>query len=117
MTFDFEKFPVYKLALEFSKDIDSLLSDAELPKNSRLADQLTRAALSIALNIAEGAGRFHKADKKNFYITARGSVFECVAGLDILKSRQVLNGQQHDRLYTKLEEISKMLSGLINSQK
>jgi four helix bundle protein len=117
MVFDFERFPVYKLALEFSKDVDALLSEANIPKNSRVADQLIRASLSIALNIAEGAGRFHKADKNNFYIMARGSAFESVAVLDILKAKNVISEQQQNRLYTMLEEISKMLAGLINSQK
>lgn len=117
MAFDFEKFPVYKLALEFSRDVDALLSAADVPKNSRLADQLTRAALSIALNIAEGAGRFHKADKKNFYIMARGSAFECVAALDVMKIRGMIPDLEQGALYSKLEEMSKMLAGLINSQK
>jgi len=63
MVFDFEKFPVYRSALEFAKAVDTLLEDIQLPKNSRIVDQLTRASLSISLNIAEGAGRYHKADK------------------------------------------------------
>jgi four helix bundle protein len=117
MAFDFENFPVYKLSLEFIRNVDILLSEINLPNNSRLADQLIRASLSIPLNIAEGAGRFHKANKKNFYIVARGSVFECVAIIDILKTKQKINNQQHQKYYVQLEELSKMLSGLINSQK
>jgi len=117
MTFDFEQFPVYKLALDFNEQVDKLLSDIDLPKNSRLADQLTRASLSIPLNIAEGAGRFHKADKKNFYIMARGSIFECVAVLDVLKTNGKASNEHHKALYSVLEELSKMVSGLINSQK
>jgi len=117
MPFDFEQFPIYKLALDFNKQVDKLLSDIDLSKNSRLADQLTRASLSIPLNIAEGAGRFHKADKKNFYIMARGSIFECVAVLDVLKANGKVNDERHGSLYSVLEELSKMISGLINSQK
>jgi len=48
---------------------------------------------------------------------ARGSTFECVAILDILKSRQIIDQGIYDKYYVILEEISKMLSGLINSQK
>ncbi|MGZ3781951.1 MAG: four helix bundle protein [Pseudobdellovibrionaceae bacterium] len=44
-----------------------------------LADQLSRAALSIPLNIDEGNGRWHNGDKRNFFWIARGSAFECVS--------------------------------------
>ena len=47
MTFDFEKFPVYRLSLDFVREAEELLVKLDLPKNSRLADQLSRASLSI----------------------------------------------------------------------
>ncbi|MFH0886753.1 MAG: four helix bundle protein [bacterium] len=114
--FDFEKFEVYKKAKQFAKDISAYL-DSIPPKNTRIIDQLSRASLSIPLNIAEGAGRYSKADKRNFYTIARGSVFECVALIDILLDKNLLNSHHRDSYYLQLEELSKMLSGLINSQK
>ena len=117
MAFDFERFPVYRLALDYAREAEDLLISLDLPKNSRISDQLSRASLSIALNIAEGAGRYGKADKKHFYITARGSTFECVAILDILKIKDKIDVAEYNKHYTLLEELSKMLSGLINSQK
>lgn len=39
----------------------------------------------MVINIAEGSGRYTKADKKNFYIISRGSVYECVSLFDIIK--------------------------------
>jgi len=117
MTFDFEKFPVYRLSLDFVREAEELLVKLDLPKNSRLADQLSRASLSIPLNIAEGAGRYSRPDKKNYYITARGSAFECVAILDVLMSKRKIDQEAYSRYYAILEELSKMLSGLINSQK
>lgn len=114
--FDFEKFNVYVKAKSFSREIFELLE--LLPRREyRIIDQLSRASLSIPLNIAEGAGRYSKADKRNFYTIARGSVFECVALLDILQDRKLLPLEQKERYYGQLEEISKMLSGLINSLK
>jgi four helix bundle protein len=117
MVFDFEKFPVYKLALEYARNAEDLLLQLDLPRNSRIGDQLSRASLSISLNIAEGAGRYSKADKRNFYIIARGSVFECVAILDVLLTKGRIDSAIRLKHYATLEELSKMLSGLINSQK
>jgi four helix bundle protein len=114
--FDFERLIVYSKAKQFHKDVSDYLEG--IPgKNARIIDQLARATLSVPLNIAEGAGRYSKADKKNFYVVARGSVFECVALIDILYDKRLLSKGQKEAFYSQLEELSKMLSGLINSQK
>ncbi len=114
--FDFEKFEVYKKAKQLTKEISDLIAGIK-GANSRIIDQLLRASLSIPLNIAEGAGRYSKADKKNFYVIARGSVFECVAIIDIIHEMGLVPQATKKDLYDKLEELSKMISGLINSQR
>jgi len=112
--FDFEKLDVYKKAREVRKQIFSIL--ANKPKIDRvIQDQLKRAVLSIALNIAEGSGKFSKADKRNFYYIGRGSVYEAVSVVDILFDDGIISGEEHDQLYAELESVSKMLLGLINS--
>ena len=82
MSFEFRDTDVYKLSKVFYTDIKGKLKEEGADRF--ITDQLRRASLSISLNIAEGYGRFHKADKRNFYVTARASVYECVAALDIL---------------------------------
>ena len=54
-------------------------------KRTELSDQLDRASLSIALNIAEGAGRSTPRDQARHYAIARGSASECLAVLDLLE--------------------------------
>ncbi|MDD5382504.1 MAG: four helix bundle protein [Candidatus Margulisbacteria bacterium] len=114
MTFDFEKLSVYQKARLARKELY-----AALAKEQRLdrvtADQLRRASLSVILNIAEGTGKASKADKKNFYTVARGSIYETVAILDILLDDGILTQESHQTLYSLFEEISKMLLGLIKS--
>ena len=67
--FDFERFPVYIKSEElYSFIVKNIFSK---PINKNLKDQLQRASTSITLNIAEGAGKYSKADKKNYYLTAR----------------------------------------------
>ncbi|HVW01264.1 MAG TPA: four helix bundle protein, partial [Planctomycetaceae bacterium] len=79
-----------------------------------LVDQLNRAALSIATNLAEGNGRFTKADRKHFFTIARGSAQECVPLLEVSTRRGFMTAELHADLKSQLEEIARMLSGLIN---
>ncbi len=84
------------------------------PAITHLADQLNRASLSISSNIAEGNGRFTKPDRKTFLCIARGSVQECVPQLELARRRKLVSDEHHSKLKQQLEEISRMLSGLIN---
>jgi four helix bundle protein len=82
---DFEKLDCYQAALQFGT-----LSARLVPRGHReLRDQLTRAALSISLNIAESAGRTSPADKARFFSIARGSAMECAAIIDVLLSSAI----------------------------
>ena len=110
--FDFERFLVYQKAKAFSFAIkENVLTIESLERISK--DQLRRASLSVALNIAEGASRFSRADKRNFYVIARASAIECVAILDILKLEETITNELYQELYLKAEEISRMLYSLI----
>ena len=51
--------------------------------SGHLKDQLLRASSSIALNLAEGSGRFGIKDQKRFFHIAFGSLRECQAILDL----------------------------------
>ena len=113
MAFAFEKLVVYQKAISFADEICTLTR--ELPRGYFfLADQLNRAALSIAANIAEGNGRFTKPDRRNFFGIARGSVQECVPLLELAVRQKLLHLGRHQQLKADLEEIARMLSGLIN---
>lgn len=112
--FDFEKLEVYKKARELRAKLFSVLSSKK--KIDRyLLDQLKRSAVSIVLNIAEGAGKFSKADKRNFFTIARGSTYEVVSITDILFDDGIINEEEKNALYADLEIVSKMLLGLIKS--
>ena len=72
-----KNFRTYQLAIAFNRKATAL----KLP--GYLKDQLRRAASSIALNLAEGAGRFGQKDQKRFFQIAFASLRECQAVLDI----------------------------------
>ena len=82
-SFDHEKLDVYRIAIQFFAFVDPLCNN--LPRGQAyLADQLRRAASSIVLNIAEGAGEFAQNEKMRFYRMARRSATECAGILDVL---------------------------------
>ena len=112
MGFLFEKLEVYQKGVDLAEQVFKLTD--ELPKGqSSLADQFKRAAMSISLNIAEGNGRWHSKERKNFFLIARGSAFECVPLLELCKRQKFITEDHYMSLREDLEALAKMLSALI----
>jgi four helix bundle protein len=108
MGFDHERLDVYHLALDFLVVANGVIE--ALPRGrSHLADQFTRAATSIVLNLAEGAGTYSKPDKRRYYLTARGSATESAALLDICLRLQVLAEAEHQTGKQMLLRVVSML--------
>ena len=84
-SFGFERLDVYQAAVEFIRLAAQVIADLP-PGYHPYADQLKRAALSIAVNIAEGTGRTSSGDRRRHYGIARGSAMECAAILDACKA-------------------------------
>jgi four helix bundle protein len=76
--------------------------------------QLNHGALSILANIAEANGRFTKFGHPNFFGIARCSVQEFGPLLELAQHGRLLTPEEHTSLKKSLEEIARMLSGLIN---
>ena len=112
MAFLVEKLEVYQKTLNFAEAI-SKLTDTFPKGHWYLTDQLNRAATSIATNLAEGNGRYHKPDRANFFRISRGSAFECVPLLELARRKNLVSSAQHKALYDQLESIAKMLSALV----
>ena len=83
--FEFQNWGVYKKSIQLIEDIQDISSNLPKVGLENIRDQLRRASQSIPLNIAEGCSRFGRREKINFLRISRGSLFECVAGIDILK--------------------------------
>lgn len=80
-------------------------------------DQLTRSGLSIPSNIAEGLERISDREKVRFLDIARGSLAEAQTQIYIGMKIQYINSNLGTIWIKELEEIGKMLTGLINSIK
>jgi len=106
------KLDAYRVAMEFSKLVRGLV--ATLPRGlAEDADQLQRAAKSVIRNIAEGAGRWTRADKAKHYSIARGEAMECVASIDLLQNDGAIDGTVHDQAIELLGRLVSTLTGLI----
>ena len=97
MPFIFEKLDVYRKAIDLADKVCELTKDFQ-KGNYYLTDQLNKASLSISANIAEGNGRYHKADRVNFFRIARGSAFECVPILEICKRKELITEDMNEAL-------------------
>jgi four helix bundle protein len=109
--FDFQNLDVYKKTKQFHVDCKRLILSNKL--DSYVKDQLGRASFIIVLNIAEGSGKFSKPDRRNYFVTARGSVFECVAILDILHDTRIINKEPFDGHLKNAVELSRILYAMI----
>jgi four helix bundle protein len=115
MPFLFEKLAAYQQSLRIAELSEEIRKEARSKVSRNLLDQFCRAALSIPLNLAEGNGRWHTAEKKHFFWIARGSAFECVPILEILYRSKTITDKKYEECYACLEEISKTISGMIKS--
>jgi four helix bundle protein len=113
MAFMFERLEVYQKAVDFAEAV-GILTEGFPRGKGYLHNQVNRAALSISTNIAEGNGRSTAADRRGFFIIARGSAQECVPLLEISRRGQLIGAERHSELKRDLETIAKMISGLIN---
>jgi four helix bundle protein len=115
MSLDHEKLDTYHRTLDLL-DLVGQIYDAMPPGRAHLKDQLDRAATSIVLNTAEGAGEFSPDEKVRFYRIARRSPTETAAILDILERRKAVPATAIDPINPArqlLVRVVQMLVGLI----
>ena len=87
----------------------------KVPEAWPLRDQLLRAAISIPSNIAEGAGRGSDPDFRRFLWHSLGSTNELEYDLLLARDLTFLVPKIHTPLTEQLEEVRRMLSGLVKS--
>jgi len=112
--FDHERLDVYATSVQFVVLANRIMQG--LPKGrSYLADQFRRAATSIVLNIAEGAGEIYVADKARFYRFACRSATECAAIIDVCRTLGFSQTELLDEARDLLLRIVPMLVQLCKS--
>ena len=109
-----ERLDAYHVAREFIgrvADLRRQFRRGEAP----LADQLTRAADSVLLNLCEGAGRRAGREKARFFDIARGSATECAAVAEIAGIRRLAPAPALRDIRDLAGRLVALLSGLARS--
>lgn len=116
--FSFEDLEVWQKAVDFADKVINISEEIQTDrKHFRLIEQLESASTSIALNIAEGKGRYSKKEFIQFLYIARGSLYETITLLIIFNKRKWISSEQLEEIKEFGDHIGKMLSSLINSIK
>lgn len=112
---NFKELKVWRAGIDISKAVFDLTKT--FPPNERygLTSQMTRAAISIPSNIAEGCGRQSNKELKHFLSIALGSCFELETQLIIATEFNYLSSNTAEHLSKLMNELQKMLTGLQKS--
>ena len=116
MSYKFEKLEVWQLALEYTNMIYALADKLPASENYNLKSQITRAATSVALNIAEGSTSQSNAEQARFLGLAIRSLVETVACQHLINQRNYLSTPQSLRsTYRASEKLFAKLQAFRNS--
>ncbi len=113
----FEDIKAWQLARELTQDVYKLTATSDFGKDLGLRDQLRRAAVSIMANIAEGHGRLSDKEFANFLNIARGSATELKSHLYVALDLELLSKEKFNSIYDRVDEINRIIFGLIKHLK
>ncbi|UYZ58366.1 four helix bundle protein [Hymenobacter latericus] len=112
---DFRKLRVWQEAIELVVQVYAATRQFPPEERFNLSSQLTRAAVSIPSNIAEGAGRIPNGEFVHFLGIASGSCSEVPTQLIIAQRLNYLTSQQYNVMEQRLNAIQRMTATLIKN--
>lgn len=115
-SFPFEKLVVWHDARNLVIQIYSITKSFPETKKFGLTNQINRAAVSVASNLAEGSSRTSLKDQAHFSQVAYSSLMELACQISIAQELNFIDGERYDLLRRDIEVLSKKLNALRNSQ-
>ena len=115
--YSFEKLIVWQKSIELAKQIYSTTSNFPKEEIYGLSAQIRRAVVSISSNIAEGYVKSSSREQIRFSEIAYGSLMEVLNQVIIAKEIGYVSEVNYLNIRQNIEEISRMLNALRNSQK
>lgn len=110
---DFRKYDVWKDSVALANEIYTICESFPKFETFALVDQMRRAAVSIASNIAEGSSRSSSIEFAHFLEISLGSAYETETQLEIAKVRGYIDDALSDVILSHLWSIEKRLNTLI----
>jgi len=111
-----QKLDVYNFSQSFVLECYKLSKHLPDTEKFGMVSQIRRAALSVHLNIAEGASRKSELERKKIYEISRSSLVEIEAALDIASGLEYLKNYDVYNLGEGMIRCFKILTGLILSR-
>jgi len=109
---NFRKLDVWREAIELTKDIYIFKNKLPNSETYGLTSQITRAAISISSNLAEGCSRNSEKDLIRFIEYSLGSSFEVENLLILAKELNLVENFDYNPLFSKIEKVQKMTNAL-----
>ena len=116
LTLNHQKLDLYTFSRKFVLECYKLTKQLPSDEKFGMISQIRRAALSVHLNIAEGASRKSETERKRYYEIARGSIIEIDAALDIANELEYLTNQNLTLIGETMVRCFKMLTGMLQSK-
>jgi four helix bundle protein len=111
--YSLEDLEIYQLAESFGDEIWFLVMEWEYFAKDTIGKQIARSADSISANIAEGYGRYHYKENRNFCYFSRGSIIETKGWLKKARNRNLISEDRFDILFEKLQTIHLKLNAYL----
>ncbi|QHS55752.1 four helix bundle protein [Mucilaginibacter sp. 14171R-50] len=103
--YNLEDLELYQISETFSNEIWLLVSEWDNFSKDTIGKQIVRSADSIGANIAEGYGRYHYKENRNFCYFSRGSILETKGWLKKARTRNLINEEQFNTLIENLQTV------------
>ena len=111
---DFKELTVWKKSMNLAKSIYSVTTHFPKEEIYGITSQLRRAVISVALNIAEGYGRYHFKDKCLFFYNSRASLLEVKSLVMICFRLEFLKEGDKEKLISEIDNLGIKINNFIS---
>jgi len=106
---------VWQKAMALAKQVYALTDSLPRREEHGQVDQIRRASVSVASNVAEGHGRLTDWQFRHFLGNARGSLYEMQTQLELAVDLGYVEKEKGTKLMEQGWEVARILNGLLRS--